>query len=580
MSAFVHRPRVRHGDRCAARAVLLALLALFTATFTGLPDNPDGEVAFQTTRSLARSASLAIGGTPEAERILDHARTAPPGGSSVRAGSGARADRYYAWFGIGQALAGVPFYWAGWAVGASLGRRFESEHERLGHYGIERSELFEHLFVGWMNPLATALTAWLLVLCALRLGARRKHAVLAALAYGTTTFAWPQSRSCLSDVPGAFWLVLSLHLILRVRESYDRLRQPSPRELVGLGAALGMALLTRMALGGAVVVLALWAVLVVLKGNRKLSASRWVPGGEGGGLGLRGSPWVLLPLMAAAALFAGTNAWRFGSVWDSGYGNALAQGVYFDFPLGRGLAGLFLSPGRGLLWMAPAVICAVFGLRRAWSRGERAWPLITLALGAAIVLPPAMSVGWHGGWTYGPRYLLPWLPFLWLGLPIGMEVLMDRAAGRVLLGGTLLFGLVVQVPAVLVDTMSVHELSVQAARLVWTGEGGPAADEEAARFEHMQWDPGFAAPWVHWRILRHRSAGLPESYPVAEIFRAPGTDPDRHLRPTFERDLGFRHFAWLDLDSRLRFPLWIPSIGILLLAVIALYEAGLATRSP
>lgn len=120
MSAFVHRPLVRHGDRCAARAVLLTLLALFTATFTGLPDNPDGEVAFQTTRSLARSASFAIGGTPEAELLLEHARSAPPGGSSVRAGSGARAERYYAWFGIGQAMAGVPLYLLGWAVGATL----------------------------------------------------------------------------------------------------------------------------------------------------------------------------------------------------------------------------------------------------------------------------------------------------------------------------------------------------------------------------------------------------------------------------------------------------------------------------
>jgi hypothetical protein len=268
-----------------------------------------------------------------------------------------------------------------------------------------------------------------------------------------------------------------------------------------------------------------------------------------------------------------TNWWRFSDALDSGYGSALADGRYFDFPLLRGLAGLFLSPGCGLLWMAPAVLLALPGLWSAWKRGERAWPLATLAVSVSVVLPVAMSTGWHGGWTWGPRYLLPCLPFLWLGLPLALPDLLESGVGKLAVWALGLLGLVIQIPGVLVDTMTYHDLAVQAAPVVWPTRGDPEADEEAARFEHIQWDLGFAEPWAHWRILRHRVAGLPESFKLGEVFRVAGVEPELRLRPTFGRDEGLRHLAWIDLRERLGFPLWIPFLGIGFLLALAARSA-------
>ena len=43
MSPFIRPKAVQSGDRILARAVFLLLLAAYTATFSGLPDNPDAE---------------------------------------------------------------------------------------------------------------------------------------------------------------------------------------------------------------------------------------------------------------------------------------------------------------------------------------------------------------------------------------------------------------------------------------------------------------------------------------------------------------------------------------------------------
>ena len=70
MSPFIRRPSVRHTDRVLARSVLFLVLAVYVVTAGGLPDNPDGELEFQTTSAFARTGELAIGGTPEAEASM------------------------------------------------------------------------------------------------------------------------------------------------------------------------------------------------------------------------------------------------------------------------------------------------------------------------------------------------------------------------------------------------------------------------------------------------------------------------------------------------------------------------------
>ncbi|MEM7307757.1 MAG: hypothetical protein AAF682_13845 [Planctomycetota bacterium] len=562
MSPFAPPSTVRPADRWLARGALLLLLAIYTATFTGLPENADAEVEYQTASSMMRRARMDLGGTPEAEALL---AAKPPGregqGFDVAEGGPGREGRYYSWFGVGQAFAALPFWCAGHAL-TLVFPQYEERHAATTHFGVPRSEFFEHLAVGWRNSLLTALTAYLIVLSARRVGATGRNSLVAGLSYGIATFAWPQARSTLSDVQATFCLFFGLHLLLLGRERWARFGRPPLVPLAGAGLALGWAFLTRVAVAPAVAFLGVLAVGFVL-----LSALR-------ARRALRGSP--LAPLLALGIPFAFcllvfvvTNYLRFGDPLETGYGAAFTGGSFFSSPPLEGLAGVMLSPGKGLLWMAPGVLVLPFGMLRAWQRGTRTLLLLVFGISACILTPVCFMQGWHAAWTYGPRYLLPLLPFVWMLVALGLDYVQEWPMRRAFARALLWAGLLTSVPAVLVDYTTHLGLAQQAARLAWpdvAGDNDFQRDDD--RFLRIQWDWRFAAPWAHWRILRHRGAGLGDEFPVETIFFV---DQPAVLSPRTERERGLRHFAWVDFQERLRGPVWPAT-----LLCLGLFVAGLA----
>jgi hypothetical protein len=78
---------------------------------------------------------------------------------------------------------------------------------------------------------------------------------------------------------------------------------------------------------------------------------------------------------------------------------------------GEELVGLLVSPGRGVLVYAPILLLALVGLVRFAQR--HAWEALLLygMVPVFIVLNSAYSI-WWGGWSWGPRYLVPLLPYL------------------------------------------------------------------------------------------------------------------------------------------------------------------------
>ncbi|HJO27460.1 MAG: hypothetical protein CMK00_01055 [Planctomycetes bacterium] len=560
MSPFVRRWELGPTDGRLALAVLALLLAVYTASFTGLPEVSDGEIEFQTTSALARGGGLAIGGTPEAERILEEARRleSSPGAFPVArgvTGADSEGERWYAWFGPGQALVGLPFYGLGRLLSA-LYPDIEARHAATTRYGAPRSEYFPHLLVGWRNPLLTALTGALLFLCARHLGTSRRSAFAAALLWGLTTFAWPQARSTLSDVQASFLLFLAFHGILRLRALLVSLSPVGWGPPLQTGLALGAAVLTRVAsipAAGALCVIALWVLHSCRRGSSSPApaGTRWA------------FPRLALGLSPFVVCFMLLNQLRHGSPFETGYGPALDG--FFGFSIPRALAGLFLSPGRGLLFLAPTTLLLLPALTRLRRDGDR------LCLGSLFIMTPAVlapvvtSAAWHGAWSFGPRYLLPLLPFIALGMALGIERLRQGAFGRRLVVLLALVGLLVQLGGVLVDHATHHDLATRAARLHWeTPPDTPEADADLARFERIQWDPGFAAPAAHWRILRHRLSLGSDDFPTEQIF---GIQEAQRLTPIHERDRGWNHLAWVDFSTRLGGSPWPPLALVLALAL-------------
>ncbi len=72
---------------------------------------------------------------------------------------------------------------------------------------------------------------------------------------------------------------------------------------------------------------------------------------------------------------------------------------------------------RGLLFSGPVVLAAPFGLRQLWKQpSSHAAAVAATLIAAYYFIFHASFYSWPAGWSYGPRYMAPGLPFLCLGL--------------------------------------------------------------------------------------------------------------------------------------------------------------------
>ncbi len=163
-----------------------------------------------------------------------------------------------------------------------------------------------------------------------------------------------------------------------------------------------------------------------------------------GRLGVRGALAAIAGGAVPAGLLAAYNAACFGSPLSVSsshetYGTfaRLAQHGFLGIspPTLSGVAGMLLSPARGLLVWAPLVVLAVPAafLKARWPEsggGRRALWIAPLALLLAMSGYP----NWHGGWFPGPRYLLQTLPLVFLLVARWAEPLLADARGRVIAG--------------------------------------------------------------------------------------------------------------------------------------------------
>ncbi len=84
---------------------------------------------------------------------------------------------------------------------------------------------------------------------------------------------------------------------------------------------------------------------------------------------------------------------------------------FFLSPLWSGIAGLLVSPNRGLVVYTPWTVFAFWGAARLWKESNPSWGRYLIVGTVAIFLLHA-RYRWWGGWCFGPRYLTDFLPFL------------------------------------------------------------------------------------------------------------------------------------------------------------------------
>ena len=95
--------------------------------------------------------------------------------------------------------------------------------------------------------------------------------------------------------------------------------------------------------------------------------------------------------------------------------------------------GLMFSPVKGIFLLSPFLLLAVPGLIMMWrQKAHRVLATVLAVALAGYMTVYASSVMWWGGFTVGPRYLVPMLPFLVLPIAFTFNYLLSRSWGRVL----------------------------------------------------------------------------------------------------------------------------------------------------
>lgn len=345
--------------------------------------------------------------------IVERLDLAIPDSPEARAFARPGVDgRLYSKFGIGMAALLTPFY----AAGALIGPRAAVLAACLG------------------NPFLIAATAAAFFLASLQLGATRSGAIAGAMVLACATPLAPYGRALFNDPLVGLALLLAFRSWLRGEDARS-------------GAWLGIAILTR----------AEYAVTIPAFFLTS-SPRRW--------LRLAG------PLAGSLLLMVAYNGARFGNPLDQGQ---LAHDPHdtFSTPLTTGLYGLFLSPGKGLLWYGTPVLVALAGwLRR--PGGAR-----VAAAAAAIILPAvilhALWHSWMGGWSYGPRRMVALLPLLMLGFPFAWEDWKTTALGKATLAVAIAAGFLAQLGGLVVDFMAyIAWANRQGISTLWSATGSAA----------------------------------------------------------------------------------------------------------
>lgn len=280
----------------------------------------------------------------------------------VRGYEGQVVSRY----GIGQPLVAALFYWTGRYI--------------ISWYMIPGSDDFR---VGTFCMLqvpacATALTSGLLSAWATQLYRSVHVGILIALLYGIGTLAWPYSRFFFSEPLATACLVCCAYALYR--------KHPS---LAGL--AYGYAIATRL---GCLVLAPIFVIYAHLRGYTWRSIVHMGAG-----------------VLPGCILIVLNNWLRFHSLLEHGY----AADDGFTGNLFVGLYGLLLSPGKSVFLYVPILLAFPVALV-SFFRSHKPEALLIIGLICLTLVQNSLWWMWWAGWGWGPRFLVPLMPFCLLAL--------------------------------------------------------------------------------------------------------------------------------------------------------------------
>lgn len=396
----------------------------------------------------------------------------------------------------GMTLIALP---AVWIADRITGDRASHYDSAIGGYEFDRYlRLRVRLAVAMGPALLTALAAVLLFDLGTGLTGRAGAGLFAALGYALGTPVWGWSTTLLGHAVVADLYVVAIWAIWRG----GALRSAASGHALLAGAALGWAVVVEHQAVLAGVVIAGWGLWTLrARGDRAwLIAAALV----GGGIAL--VPFVTYNMVAFGTPF------RIGYAGVVGW-EGMHQGLFgLGLPRVPVLREITVGSRYGLIWVAPVLLLAPYGLWM-WGQRPRMRSLAVAAALAAVVvlLVNAAYVYWQGGNTTGPRFAIPAVAPLALGLAAAWAHAGDRV---IRIGMALLLALSIAVNAAIASAEIFAPPGT--AFPVWQAViAGPFAGGllRTLPSEWFGWTPwaGFAGwaalalpmlAWLAWRVRR------------------------------------------------------------------------------
>jgi hypothetical protein len=372
----------------AGAALTSLLLGVLLLVYQPVPDSADGFAVLAVAASLVRhsSADIEVFAATDAQFPIDAARM----------GTRGQDGALYAKKGLTPSLALLPL------VALS---------ESVPGIGAQAAAML-------LNPIVTTATALVVYGLILRLGFSLRTAFAVALIFALATPAMPYASTAFGEPLAGLLLVLAVTgLMMRSSARGLALAGLCGGLLVGVNTAYAMTFL----------VLSVWVLVAAWPRRDWRSMTAF--------LGAAAGPLLLIAMYNTA---------RFAGPLETGYHFETGEGFTVN-PL-FGAYGMLVSPYRGLLWYSPTVLLSLAG----WPALRRRASGLAWGTAALCILQVALFAAWwswHGGVSWGPRFLIPVVPVLavwlapviersWTSRPwrIGVSVAVVLGVGVNLLG--------------------------------------------------------------------------------------------------------------------------------------------------